>query len=127
MTMPQLIENIAKKDYLGFLPKSGEQPNYKRVTDFLDLDKAATAKIARVAKASVRYDAKIPRDLADRLEQIANIVNRVAVLFDGDMQKTALWFRTPNPMLGDVSPRDMLRMNRFKRLAKFVAEAEQGR
>jgi hypothetical protein len=125
--MQPLIANIAKKDYLGFWPQHGEQPNYKAVTDFLQTDKAETAKIARVAKSSVRYDAKIPQELADRLEEIANIANRVAALFDGDLHKTALWFRTANPMLGNVSPRDMLRMNRFKRLAKFVAEAEQGK
>ena len=125
--MPQLLDNIAKKDYLGFWRQSGKQPNYKAVTDFLQFDKAETAKMARVAKSSVRYDGKIPQPVAERLEEIANIANRVAALFEGDLQKTALWFRTSNPMLGDVSPKDMLRMNRFKRLAKFVAEAEQGR
>lgn len=125
--MPELIDNIAKEDYLGFRPQGNNPPNYKAVTDLLQIDKAETARIARVAKASVRYDAKIPNELKDRLEQIANIANRVAALFDGDVQKTALWFRTPNPMLGDLSPRDMLRMNRFKRLYKFVSEAEQAR
>ena len=125
--MPELIDNIAKEDYLRFWPQGNNPPNYKAVTDLLQIDKAETARIARVAKASVRYDAKIPIELKDRLEQIANIANRVAALFEGDVQKTALWFRTPNPMLGDLSPRDMLRMNRFKRLSKFVSEAEQAR
>jgi uncharacterized protein (DUF2384 family) len=125
--MQTLISNIAEEDYLGFWSQPGEQPNYRAITDFLQIDKEETAKIARVATSSVRYDRKIPQELADRLEEIANIANRVAALFDGDVQKTALWFRTPNPVLGDVSPRDMLRMNRYKRLAKFVTEAEQGR
>jgi uncharacterized protein (DUF2384 family) len=125
--MQTLISNIAQKDYLGFWRQPDEQPNYRAVTDFLQIDKEETARIARVAESSVRYDSKIPRELAERLEEIANIANRVAALFDGDVQKTALWFRTANPMLGNVSPRDMLRMNRYKRLAKFVAEAEQGR
>jgi putative toxin-antitoxin system antitoxin component (TIGR02293 family) len=125
--MQTLISNIAQEDYLGFWRQPGELPNYRAVTDFLQIDKEETAKIARIAISSVRYDRKIPQELADRLEEIANIANRVAALFDGDVQKTALWFRTPNPMLGDVSPRDMLRMNRYRRLAKFVTEAEQGR
>jgi hypothetical protein len=124
--MQTLISNIAQEDYLGFWRQPGEQPNYRAVTDFLQIDKQETARIARVATSSVRYDRKIPQELADRLEEIANIANRVAALFNGDVPKTALWFRTPNPMLGDVSPRDMLRMNRYKRLAKFVTEAEQG-
>lgn len=126
--LPQLISNIAEKDYIGFFPTGeNELPNYKVVPDFLQFDKKSTSQLAQVAQASVRYDVNIPRDLADRLEQIAIIANRVAALFDGDVKKAALWFRTPNPMLGEVAPRDMLRMNRFKRLAKFVSEAEQAR
>ena len=125
--MQPLISNIAQKDYIGFWRQPDEKPNYRAVTDFLQIDKEETARIARVAPASVRFDHKIPQELAERLEEIANIANRVAALFEGDVQKTALWFRTANPMLGNVSPRDMLRMNRYKRLTKFVAEAEQGR
>lgn len=40
--------------------------------------------------------------------------------FGGDAEKTALWFRTKNPMLGDVSPRDMIRLRRFDRLRRFI-------
>lgn len=128
ITMPQLLENVAKTDYLGFFPSdTNAKPNYKVVPDFLKIDKKQLSQIGQVAVSSVRYDDNIPKDLAERLEQIANVANRVAALFDGDVQKAALWFRTPNPLLGEVSPRDMLRMNRFKRLAKFVAEAEQSR
>ena len=126
--MQQLLETVAKKDYLGFYPQSPEEtPNYKVVPNFLSIDKKQLSQIGQVAISSVRYDENIPKDLAERLEQIANIANRVTALFDGDIQKAALWFRTMNPLLGDVSPRDMLRMNRFKRLAKFVSEAEQSR
>lgn len=124
----QLFDTVAKTDYLGFFPPDPEaRPNYKVVPDFLRIDKKQLSQIGRVALSSVRYDESIPKDLAERLEQIANIANRVTALLDGDVQKAALWFRTPNPLLGEVSPRDMLRMNRFKRLAKFVAEAEQSR
>jgi uncharacterized protein (DUF2384 family) len=120
----QLTGNIYKKDYLGFFSKDGV-PNYQVVPDFLHIDKQEASQIAGVSQASVRYDNRIPKELADRFEEIANIANRVAELFDGDLNKASLWFRTANPMLGDISPRDMLRMNRFKRLAKFVSEAER--
>ena len=43
--------------------------------------------------------------------------------FEGDVAKTALWFRLPNPLLGDVSPRDMIRYGRYARLQEFVVEA----
>ena len=121
--MPALTDNIAKTDYIGFW--KGEAPDYQRVTDFLNINKREASQMAGVARTSVRYDDRIPSELAERLEQIANIVNRVAAIFDGDLNKTSLWFRTLNPLLGEVSPRDMLRMDRYKRLAKFVIEAEQ--
>ncbi len=38
-------------------------------------------------------------------------------------QKTLLWFRTPNPMLGNATPRIMIRMGRFKKLLTFIQTA----
>jgi len=99
--------------------------NYSDVADFLDLDKNALSKIGGVSKDSVRFDARIPRALRNRLEQIANIISLVAEVFDGDRHKTALWFKTPNPSLGEVAPRDMIRLGRYKKLSKFVNEAKQ--
>lgn len=123
--MPQLIENIAENDYLGYLGSDPSEYDYKAVSDFLDLTKREASQMAGIAQTTVRYDSRIPGELAVRLSQIGNIINRVASLFEGDMRKTALWFGTPNPLLGEVSPRDMIRMDRFKRLARFVSEAEQ--
>ncbi len=47
----------------------------------------------------------------------------VALAFDGDDHKAAIWFRTKNPLLGDISPRDMIRLGRFDRLRKFILSA----
>lgn len=49
----------------------------------------------------------------------------VAEYSEGDTEKTSLWFRTPNPMLGNISPRDMIRIGRTTRLRKFVTEARK--
>ena len=47
--------------------------------------------------------------------------------FFNDDKKTRVWLQTPNPMLGDVSPRDMVRMGRYDRLLRFVTQAiEEG-
>lgn len=97
--------------------------DFNRVTDFLDFDKNALSKIGGVSKESVRLDNRIPRNLKERLEQIANICSLVAEYFEGDAQKTALWFRTTNPMLGNVSPRDMIRLGRYKSLLSFIVDA----
>jgi len=66
--------------------------------------------------ASVRFDQKIPKEVLDRLKEIANICGLVAQFFGGDIAKTALWFKTVNPLLGNISPRDMIRYGRYEKL-----------
>ena len=60
---------------------------------------------------------------AGDLEDLQSIVIDVQRLFSGDDNKASLWFRTQNPMLGDIEPRDMIRNGRTRRLAMFVEEA----
>lgn len=55
-------------------------------------------------------------------QAIASACDRVAETFGGDLDKTALWFRVRNPLLGDVSPRDMIRSGRLDRLVRFIFE-----
>ena len=78
-----------------------------------------------MSKQSVRLDSRIPKELKERLEQIAVIITMVAGYFEDDQQKTALWFKTPNPSLGGTIPRDMIRLGRYRKLLKFVNEALQ--
>jgi hypothetical protein len=116
-----LFNTVAKRDYLGFW--ANETLNARGVADFLDLDKRDVAKVAGVSPASVRFDQKIPKEVLDRLLEIANICGLVAQFFEGDAQKTGLWFRTKNPLLGDISPRDMIRFGRYEKLHRFVIAA----
>jgi hypothetical protein len=54
-------------------------------------------------------------------------MNLVAQAFDGDVEKAVAWFKARNPLLGDVSPRDMIRLGRYERLRKFIIAAMMGR
>jgi hypothetical protein len=108
-------------DHMSFWEQDRFRPT--RVTDFLSLEKKDVSRIASVSDRSVRYDEKMPQAVRDRLEEIANVVNLVAGTFRGDITKTALWFKTQNPILGDVSPRDMIRLGRYDRLRKYVLQA----
>jgi antitoxin Xre/MbcA/ParS-like protein len=48
---------------------------------------------------------------------------RVAKLllgFFGDPGKVSLWMSSPNPLLGNVSPEDMIRIGREEKLLRFV-------
>ena len=122
--MSTLYSTVPKSDPLNFWAKHGTL-DYSEVTQFLDFDKGELSKLGGVSRKTVRLDDRIPKELKERLEQIANICNLVAEFFDGDAVKTALWFRTLNPMLGDLSPRDMIRYGRYKRLQKFILEARE--
>jgi hypothetical protein len=101
----------------------GQSFDAKRVPSLLGLKKEDVSRFASVSIKSVRYDDAIPEQLRERLEEIANTINIVAKAFDGDADKTAAWFRARNPMLGDVSPRDMIRLGRYERLRKFIINA----
>ena len=116
-----LFETIPKEDYLTLFP-SGDT-DYEKVVDLLDFRKKDVARASNVALHSVRYDPpKMPRELQDRIQEWAVALNLVAQFFR-DEQKTVLWFKTPNPLLGDIAPRDMIRIGRFKKLRQFILQA----
>jgi hypothetical protein len=118
-----LFDTVSRTDPLEFWSNNG--CDFRKVSDFLDFDNNELSKLDGISKKSVRLDERIPADLQDRLEQIANIITLVAEYFHGDPRKTALWFKTPNPLLGEISPRDMIRYGRYKRLMKFISAARQ--
>lgn len=118
-----ITTHIARRDLLG-LYREGH-PDYKRIAELIQLSKADLSKLTGVAKSSVRFDANIPVPVAERLRELANIANLVAEYFDGDVQKVGLWFELQNPMLGNISPRNMIRGGRYKRLLNFVLDARE--
>lgn len=121
MSTAALFSNLPKGDPLGF--GIGEQFHPEKVRDFLQLKKEEVSRLTDVSIKSVRFDAAIPAAVLEHLEEIAVTCNMVAEAFGGDADRTALWFRTKNPMLGDVSPRDMIRLRRFDRLRRFIIGA----
>ena len=120
--VPEIFNTIPPHNYLGLL---GENTP-KKVVNFLKLATNDVSKAMGVSKKSVRYDEKMPRELAERLQEIAIICELVAGYFNGDVQKTTLWFQVKNPALGDISPRDMIRFGRYEKLEKFVRNALAG-
>lgn len=116
--MTSLLFRTVPDDALHF--GMGQHFDPKAVADFMELDKQAVSRISAVSKSSVRYDDNMPHAVRERLEEIASIANMVAGVFDGNGAKTALWFKTRNPMLGDVAPRDMIRLGRYDKLRRFI-------
>lgn len=120
--MPEMnLFGTIPDDYLRF--GRGDAFDARRVPTVLGLKKEDVSKLAEVSVKSVRYDEAIPERVRERLEEIGNTVNMVAQAFDGDPEKTVAWFKARNPLLGDVSPRDMIRLGRYERLRKFIINA----
>lgn len=117
----RMFDNIYREDSLKFWADHGL--DYERVRDMVGLTNDDLSRMAHVAKSSVRFDNRIPPVLKERMEQIANCCLLIANHFNGNAEKASLWFKTPNPMLGNVSPRDMIRYGRFAKLQRFVVGA----
>lgn len=113
--------NTIPEDQLGFFANQTLQAG--QVAEFLDFSKRDIAQVASVPVNSVRYDDKIPRQVREHIEQIAIICGLVALFFKGDKLKTALWMRTRNPLLGEITPREMIRYGRMKKLQRIVQDA----
>lgn len=117
--MASIFSTVPDKDYLGF--DSGSSMDFQKVVKFANLKKEDVSRATGVPVSSVRYEEeKIPKELKERLTEWGNLFNLVAGYFKGDVRKTALWFQVSNPLLGDLSPRDMIRIGRYKKLYSFV-------
>jgi hypothetical protein len=119
-----LFKTVPKKNLIGLLQAEGGV-DVQRTKDFLEFTKDDIASATNVPGSSVRFDGRMPSEVRARMVEIAAICELVAEHF-GSADKAALWFKLSNPLLGNLSPRDMLRMGRFKKLHRFVVEALTG-
>ena len=78
------------------------------------------------ARSAARYDNYAQEQDRVRLDEIVATLNLVAKQFNGDAAKTAVWFNARNPLLGDASPCDMIRLGRYQRLRSFIMQAMKG-
>lgn len=117
--MPTIFSTVPDKDYLKF--DSGTGLDYQKVVKFAEMEKKDVSRATDIPVSSIRYEVeKMPKELKDRLTEWANLFNLVAGYFKGDAGKTSMWFKIPNPLLGNISPRDMIRIGRYKKLISFV-------
>lgn len=115
-----LFRSVPQKDYFNLF-QDGE-PIGEKVVNFLKYEKKDVAAASDVPLNSVRYDDRMPIDLKERLVEWATAINLVGSYFK-DHDRTMLWFQVSNPQLGGMSPRDMIRVGRYKKLLKFIQTA----
>jgi hypothetical protein len=114
----ELYDHIPKDDPLELY--SNGNLDYQKLMGIVEFDKSDLSKVADISKASVRFDNRIPKELETVFNEMYIVITHVGKYFDGDPKKTALWFKAKNPMLGDISPRDMIRLGRYQKLMKFI-------
>ena len=128
-----IMKNFAK-DLYGTVPPSrhmpfydGEETDLSKVSRFFDLSKDNLKDITGLPKKQLKFqNPKIPKPLKEYIIEIASICELVANNFNGDIEKTALWFRLENPLLGNVSPNFMIKSSLHKELKRFVLDAMDG-
>ena len=120
MSSATLFNTVPKEDRLSLFASG--HTDFQKVVRLLEFSKSDVAKASKVPSMSIRYDQKIPKELADRLQEWAIALSMVAQYFQ-DEHKTVLWFKTPNPLLGNIAPRDMIRVGRFRKLQRFIQNA----
>ena len=108
------------KDRLNLF--QGSDIKGEEVVKLLKYKKQEVSQASGIKLNSIRYDSKMPQELEERLREWATAINLVANFFE-DEDKTVLWFYTPNPFLGEQTPRDMIRIGRSKKLIKFIRNA----
>jgi len=95
-----------------------DKPIPKKVANILNFKREDIASSSGHPLNSIRFN-RLPLDVQERITEWAIAINLVAEHF-GDINKTMLWFKIPNPMLGNMAPRDMIRVGRFKKLLTFI-------
>ncbi len=119
-SLHSLFTTVPKKDHFHLFNQG--EPDGQKIVNLLGYKNKDISVAANIPINSVRYDKKMPTELKERLIEWATVLNLVAD-FLKDKDKTILWFTMSNPLLGDLSPRDMIRVGRFKKLLKFIQGA----
>jgi len=107
-------------DYFKFI-KNG-RPDAGKLVKVLKFTKRDVSDATGIPIGSIRYDKRLPEELERGLFEWATALNLVAEYF-GDKDKTITWFMVKNPLLGNLSPQDMIRLGRFQKLRTFILNA----
>lgn len=54
------------------------------------------------------------------------VYEKILNYFNGDHDKTKIWFKTPNPGLGNICPLVMIGLGRTEKLVKFIDDRLNG-
>jgi hypothetical protein len=114
------------------VPKSNNYSNLqdnetlKLVAQDLELSNEDLAREIAVRVSSIRWDENMPQKLKQRLKDYALISDHILKYFDGDKVRTAHWFKIPNPLLGGLTPRQMISLGNGIKLQEMIVNQFNG-
>lgn len=124
--MNQLFANLPSGNLFGIINKDGAY-DYQQAAKLVGIStKKAVARAAGISEQSVRYDERMPINLKEFFMEIISVLSIVARETNNDKEKVRLWFTMPNPMLGGVSPSQMILIGKYKKLLKFIERSLNG-
>ena len=121
MAMPALT---LPESVLGLFLSNGEV-SVEKTCEFLEISKKQLAAAFGVSENVIRPE-RMSQVTKDRFYKLAEAIERAALLLEKDANKTKLWFRLPNPNLGDISPRSLIIAKRSEVVLNFIDSARQG-
>lgn len=118
---PALFSTIPTSDPLSLFHEG--KPQGPHIIEMFGFRTKDVARATHLSETSIRYDLRMPDPLESWLREVATTATLVAEFFSGDQSKTQLWFSTPNPQLGNITPLDMIKIGRVRKLLSFVQTA----
>ncbi len=120
-TVNRLFSTVPKDRFK--LLQTNNKPDAKRIANsFLNFGNEEVSAATGIPLKSVRFDDRMPDALRERALEWATAINLVGEFFK-DENQTILWFQTPNPLLGSISPKEMIKRGRFRKLLQFIQTA----
>lgn len=103
----------------------GDELDATKVLEISSLSKTQLADSLGMKNVRLEEE-RMSTTVRDRIREIANVIELAAEYFEGDRERVASWFTATNPLLGNVSPRDMIRFGRHDKLLKFILNSKAG-
>ena len=123
-TQPPIFSTVPRHDVFGFYNKGGIK--CREVAGALNFNRKEISKAAHVAVGSVSYEEnKMPDKMKEFFISVAWLLD-VAHEQLKDKDKALLWLKSPNPICGGFSPKDMICMGQYKKLVRIVSSYIEG-
>ena len=117
------IETVLNDDLHLFTDKV---VNEQMLINFLGLTVEDISKFTGVPKADIIVDSKTSIITSEKLHAIAIMCQKISDFYQGDGESVVDWFQFANPLLGNISPTDMIRFGRLDKLSLFIDRLIEG-